>query len=513
MSHPLDLLALECLALVREAVGDGTDQAPEHPDARQIDAMLLDSMATGGAALLALARDAVRRMVARGPAGVSWQTLFSESELRQLADVIAAVLAAADGLGRQLVRDAASRVTESVTPTSQAPPPARAVGYLQGLLPTPGTDPQRGGPDLRRQAFTLAVSTSQQLTQAVQGELVRRLQSGEAAGGPHAVQQILDAAGVSPANPQYAEMVFRTNAMDSFNQASQEELTATVDVFPVWQYSNPHDSRSRPEHKARDGHYYPSSVPFTQVRGTDPADVCNCRCTFIPITRRKWQKLRDQGARIADGYADPLGQVQAPAPAPAAPRPPAWAETPPVRDLARAARVLGETPTAETLAPLAGGGPGDRVGLLTEPSALTVTVNGPGRQAAVTVRRDGDSLIARLNDILVADQQKGTGAAMLGRMTQALQRAGVAELRADAVRGEGDSGYYVWPRLGFDGPLPAGLGLPPGLAGARTVQELLARPGGVAWWRDHGVRVEVAFDLQPGSRSWDILRAYLARRL
>jgi predicted RNA methylase len=30
--------------------------------------------------------------------------------------------------------------------------------------------------------------------------------------------------------------------------------------------------------------------------------------------------------------------------------------------------------------------------------------------------------------------------------------------------------------------------LPPGLAGARTVQELLARPGGVAWWRDNGVR-------------------------
>ena len=611
-ANPLDLLALECLALVREAVGDGTDPAPDHPQADQVEALLLDAMATGGAALLALARDAVRRMTARGPAAASWQTLFSESELRQLADVIAAVLAAADGLGRQLVRDAADRaaqVREALEPgaTSQVPSPRRALAYLRGLVPTLGTDPQRQGPDLQRRAFTMAVATNQQLLTSVQGEIARRLQTGEAAGGEAAVRGILDAAGVSPRNPQYCflpgtlvegavlaaskawydgpavqietddgrrlsvtvnhpvltatgwkragnvqqgeqlvcygpaveslanqagltvaafakgrtvdhqqrpariedvfetlhmecsagfhvetpvapldfygdgaffkgdvhrvwadrmlvqpvdadggqtpqqfdlvlwniapanlaagtvglldlrrhctsnstlaarkvpqsirfavgrnlgpvqphcvglaadldpgvfqatekrpggdvqlagqlvqrlpglvslrrvvnvervwwtghvydlqtgtgfivsqgiitsncELVFRTNSMDAYNQASQEELTATADVFPVWMYSNPHDSRSRPEHKARDGQYYPSTVPFTQVMGTEPGDVINCRCTMIPITRRKWAKLRAEGKRIADGYTDPL-DVQAQAATAVQPKP------------------------------------------------------------------------------------------------------------------------------------------------------------------------------------------------
>ena len=52
-----DLLELEALAVLYEAVGDDTNPAPEHPDARAIDTMLLDAMAEGGAVLLALARD------------------------------------------------------------------------------------------------------------------------------------------------------------------------------------------------------------------------------------------------------------------------------------------------------------------------------------------------------------------------------------------------------------------------------------------------------------------------
>lgn len=32
----------------------------------------------------------------------------------------------------------------------------------------------------------------------------------------------------------------------------------------------------------------------------------NCRCTFVPVSRRRWSRLREQGTRIAPGYTDPL---------------------------------------------------------------------------------------------------------------------------------------------------------------------------------------------------------------
>ncbi len=82
-------------------------------------------------------------------------------------------------------------------------------------------------------------------------------------------------------------------------------MSAQQDLFPTWRYSNPDDSRSRPSHAARNGLYYPSSVPFTAIRGTAAADVINCRCLPIAIDRWSWRALRAAGARLADGYSEP----------------------------------------------------------------------------------------------------------------------------------------------------------------------------------------------------------------
>jgi hypothetical protein len=38
------------------------------------------------------------------------------------------------------------------------------------------------------------------------------------------------------------------------------------------------------------------------MRGTEAADVCNCRCCPIPVNKWQWAKLAAAGARIADGY-------------------------------------------------------------------------------------------------------------------------------------------------------------------------------------------------------------------
>lgn len=135
--------------------------------------------------------------------------------------------------------------------------------------------------------------------------------SGEVSGGEKAVQSVLDVFGVTPKSPQYADAVLRTTLMDMYHAAFTLELQQS-ELFPVWKYSNPNDSRSRPTHAARNGKYYPASVPFTEVRGTGPEDAINCRCVPIPVDQWEWAELKSGGARIAGGYPDV--PMMAPAP-------------------------------------------------------------------------------------------------------------------------------------------------------------------------------------------------------
>jgi hypothetical protein len=76
------------------------------------------------------------------------------------------------------------------------------------------------------------------------------------------------------------------------------------------------------------------------------------------------------------------------------------------------------------------------------------------------------------------------------------------------------NGYYTWARLGYDGKIPHEVQsvLPDDYASARSVQELMARPGGAQWWRERGTSWQGTFDLTPGSRSHQILDAYLKEK-
>jgi SPP1 gp7 family putative phage head morphogenesis protein len=102
---------------------------------------------------------------------------------------------------------------------------------------------------------------------------------------PRVVAQLLDAAGVTPANPGYAEMVVRTNANDFYNQGAWEEFRSpdVQEEFPAWAYMAVKDSRSRPHHAERDGQVFPATRTFNEVRGTDISEIANCRCSFRPL--------------------------------------------------------------------------------------------------------------------------------------------------------------------------------------------------------------------------------------
>jgi hypothetical protein len=62
-------------------------------------------------------------------------------------------------------------------------------------------------------------------------------------------------------------------------------------------------------------------------------------------------------------------------------------------------------------------------------------------------------------------------------------------------------GYTIWPRMGFDAPLPASIKskLPPDLSHAKSLLDLHATPEGTRWWRDNGEDLDVTFDLKDRS--------------
>jgi hypothetical protein len=132
-------------------------------------------------------------------------------------------------------------------------------------------------------------------------------------------------------------------------------------------------------------------------------------------------------------------------------------------------------------------------------------------------RPDGKPiLVDELIDVVPVAQRHGLGTRFLGRQVEQAVRLGIAEIRAYAIRGDqrGDVGYRVWPILGFDGPLPRQVldELPPELAGARRVSDLMATQEGREWWIRNGDDINLTFDLSPNSPALRRFRAYLRRR-
>jgi hypothetical protein len=82
----------------------------------------------------------------------------------------------------------------------------------------------------------------------------------------------------------------------------------------------------------------------------------------------------------------------------------------------------------------------------------------------------------------------------------------------------GENGYYVWPRLGFDGPISdAGVGVeqskwPAQFQSARTVSELMRIPGGAQHWKDYGDEIGLSMDTDPKSSGRQVMDAYVKQR-
>lgn len=233
--------------------------------------------------------------------------------------MLAAVLSTADLIGRARVRQSLAKrlggwETFADPPTPTPPPytlpatipllpPEKALDYFAKLVPTLGVDPEAYGPLMKRRAFTLAVATDKVILENVQSIIRDSMANGNAEVIAD-VQEVLDRAGVSPKNPQYAELVVRTNTMDAYNQGHEEERMDpdVLEYFSVWRWDAIRDERTRDTHAEHAGRYYPGEVSFQEVRGSEAADVINCRCVATGIFRDEWERLKKAGAKLETSW-------------------------------------------------------------------------------------------------------------------------------------------------------------------------------------------------------------------
>jgi hypothetical protein len=304
-------------------------------DRRQAETLLHKAVRDGSEVLADISARAVRRLLATNdPASAT--ELFDAGEREDLADALAAARATAELLGRSRVRirqehaeaaQGARRFSEEATDFSrfdEAGPlrplaPERALEYFRSLVPRLGIDPGPWAEGHRRAAFTLAEATEQTLLEKIQAAIAARLQSGDVTTGTQAIRALLDEAGVSPRNPQYAEMVLRTNLMDSYNrgQDAERQDPDVMETFPVWRYMGIRDGRQGADHEPHFDQYFPAAVSFAAVRdslvvrdgrvvkaGEGEGRPFNCRCGAQEIDKWEWARLKRGGARIAEGYPD-----------------------------------------------------------------------------------------------------------------------------------------------------------------------------------------------------------------
>ena len=123
------------------------------------------------------------------------------------------------------------------------------------------------------------------------------------------------------------------------------------------------------------------------------------------------------------------------------------------------------------------------------------------------VRAPGGKLVLKNDEQVIHKTGTGLGTQLLANQVEAASRLGIDHIEMYAARDDALNGYYTWPRLGYDGPLPKSQRAQ---FGTETVGELMKTEEGRAKWKEHGDGIDVSFDLAPGSNSRKVLDAYVA---
>ena len=192
-------------------------------------------------------------------------------------------------------------------------PPEEALEFFRALYPDMAVTPEFAEFH-RRRSFTMAHKADEAMLVRVQNRIADYMEQGASRQQLlDDIESILDNAGVTPANPQYAEMVVRTNMMDAFNEGISAEMRDPTmqEFFPVWEYVGIEDGREGGDHRPHFGKFFRNDVPFAEVRDSlvmkngEPVPATsgegrpfNCRCVQRIISKYEWAELQAAGARV-----------------------------------------------------------------------------------------------------------------------------------------------------------------------------------------------------------------------
>lgn len=195
-------------------------------------------------------------------------------------------------------------------------------------------------------------------------------------------------------------------------------------------------------------------------------------------------------------------------------------------DVAGASRTLfGRAVSLGTLAKLAGAQTDSRIKIMASGDKLFIGFDLHDEQAryyatrSVSLSQKDGALILRNHMLEVAQPGGSLGTRIFATQAKAAARLGVARIettgaREDSRKPNPVTGYYVWPKLGYDASIPTWFRgyMPASLQHAQTMLDLYEYPHGQGLWRQHGRPIDLTFDLTRNSRSWRVLKATLRKK-
>lgn len=167
------------------------------------------------------------------------------------------------------------------------------------------------------------------------------------------------------------------------------------------------------------------------------------------------------------------------------------------------------------VAALTGAKSGAKIHATAYGTTLNISVAHPDYEVSRSVDREQDGSLVIYNDWMkVGVTGKGTGTAVLIHQILNAQKLGAKTLKLKAARSDTMNGYYTWPRLGYNGPVPDEFQkelLKRGLFASDMIDVLAQRETNFLW-KELGDSVDLEFDLRIGSKSWIALETYAAMK-
>lgn len=162
------------------------------------------------------------------------------------------------------------------------------------------------------------------------------------------------------------------------------------------------------------------------------------------------------------------------------------------------------------VAGLAGASRDAEIAVSTEQNGIRAEVKHPDYDLTLAIRRGDDGKLTMTNlDVQAHPAGQGTGTKVTIQQVAHAERLGIERIDALASGSFGgeDNGYYSWPRVGYDGDIPAYI-RPAPPKGETRVSQLMRNKAGRDYWLKHGSDIHVSFDVRPGSLSRKVLSRY-----